>query len=65
MLIPVLLFKQIDWIGINYHVDVLNTVYEILFDGFVIARNKLLCYCPNKGFCGQDVLVLNNSCKSA
>lgn len=62
---PVLLFKTIDWTRFEDDVDVLNLVYSMLFDEFVIARKKILCYWPSDNYDEDCIFKLNEFCQSA
>lgn len=62
---PVELFKTIDWTKFEEEPDVINAVYSILFDEFVIARKKIFCYWPNDYQSHKEMQKLNEYCQSA
>lgn len=65
MLNPAELFKTIDWTKFEEDIDVLNSIYAILFDEFVIARKKFLCYWPSHNYSVEKLLEINKYCQDA
>ncbi|REG91025.1 hypothetical protein [Algoriphagus antarcticus] len=62
---PVFLYSTLDWTKFEDDLDVLNSVYAMLFDEFVIARKRLLCYWPNEDFHDHGFIKLSEYCRAS
>jgi len=59
VLLPVELLNTVASTRFEEDLDILNSVYSMLFDGFVIAPKNLFCYWPNDSFADDGILRLN------
>ncbi|RAI90153.1 hypothetical protein [Algoriphagus yeomjeoni] len=62
---PIDLYSSIDWTKFEEDLDVLNSIYAILFDEFVIARKKIVCYWPSQDYADDKLSEINEYCLSA
>lgn len=65
VLSPVSLFAKVDWTRFEEDVEVINKIYSMLFDEFVIARNKLLCFWPSVHLADNSIIKLGEYCRGA
>ena len=50
------LYNALDWTKFEVSLDVINSIFARLFDEFVIAPQKLICYWPSQNY-ADDRLV--------
>lgn len=62
---PVSLFKEIDWINAFEKPSILNSIYEKLFEAFLIENKTLVCYWPAAKFPDQQSFSLLESLKKS
>ena len=62
---PVDLYNAIDRTKFEGDPDVINTVYSILFDAFVISRKKLVCYWLGGNYSDDTIFELRQYCQFA
>lgn len=61
---PVALLEIADWTEYEDNVEVINKMYKLIFDQFIIERKTIQCFWPHSGFNGNSVFELAELCKS-